>query len=342
MKAENRRPTVADDYATPMSDMGKKEGDPVRAPFGYYGAKQRIAKQIVGALPPHYAWVEAFCGSAALTLAKLPAPIEVINDLDGQVVNLFEQLRSNSKALCEAIALTPYARAEFQKARESRAPADALERARRFLVSTMMTVNGTVGNEVCGFSFSMSYAREEREARVNRWYNLPARLENVVERLRSVRVENRDARELLEMFVDRPATLVYLDPPYFVRRDHGYTIDANNEQFHTELLEICRRARCMILLSGYDNKLYRRMLRRKDGWTRTTIKTHTRDTTGNDYARNEVLWKNAEFTKAKKTNRVPIRLSAEERYQNKINPARPRNRRCQVLLPGQEEATSDK
>ena len=43
--------------------------------FGYYGAKVRIASQIINSLPPHNAWVEAFCGSAALTLAKKPAPI---------------------------------------------------------------------------------------------------------------------------------------------------------------------------------------------------------------------------------------------------------------------------
>ena len=64
--------------------------------FGYYGAKVRIASQIINSLPPHNAWVEAFCGSAALTLAKRPAPIEVINDLDDQIINLFEQLRNNS------------------------------------------------------------------------------------------------------------------------------------------------------------------------------------------------------------------------------------------------------
>ena len=60
-----------------------------KAPFGYFGAKLRIASQIVHSLPPHNAWVEAFCGSAALTVAKSPAPIEVINDLDGDIVNFF-------------------------------------------------------------------------------------------------------------------------------------------------------------------------------------------------------------------------------------------------------------
>src|SRR5712692_11538601 len=83
---------------------------PLTAPFGYHGAKQRIASQIVAKLPPHNAWVEAFCGSAALTLAKRPAQIEVINDINGEVVNFFHQLRNNSSRLSQALRLTPYAR----------------------------------------------------------------------------------------------------------------------------------------------------------------------------------------------------------------------------------------
>ena len=67
-------------------------------------------------LPPHNAWVEAFCGSAALTLAKHPMPIEVINDLDGQVVNLFRQLRNNQQALCRAGGSRRTALEEFKTA----------------------------------------------------------------------------------------------------------------------------------------------------------------------------------------------------------------------------------
>lgn len=296
-----------------------------RAPFGYYGAKLRIASQIVRALPPHNAWVEAFCGSAALTLAKKPVPIEVINDLDGQIVNLFQQLRDNPDALCTAIALTPYARAEFQNARKPEIEEKPLERARKFLVATMMTVNGTVGSLTgSGFSFSQSYTRDGQEARVSRWYNLPERLASVTERLRHVRVENRDARELLEMFSDRPATLIYLDPPYFVNRRHTYTIDAKDEPFHKELLEICCKARCMILLSGYENDLYNKILTKKNGWNRLTLQTTTRDTSGKDYTRNEVLWKNKYYLKAESIGRVPIRLSVKEKAENKINPPRKR------------------
>jgi len=110
-----------------------------KPPFGYYGAKQRIASKVIESLPPHNCWVEAFCGSAAITLAKPAAPIEVINDLDGEVTNVFEQLRTNSEALCKAVALTPYAREEFELARYGAPATNPLERARRFLVATMMS-----------------------------------------------------------------------------------------------------------------------------------------------------------------------------------------------------------
>src|SRR5689334_22972518 len=89
----------------------------VKTAFGYFGSKSRLALQLCNELPPHNAWVEVFCGSAALTLAKKPAPIEVINDLDHEIVNFFEQLRKNHEELCRLISLTPYSRAELAQAR---------------------------------------------------------------------------------------------------------------------------------------------------------------------------------------------------------------------------------
>lgn len=312
---------MKDDYITPVENDIDKSIWPARSPFGYYGAKSRIAKQIIENIPPHNAWIEAFCGSAAITLAKKPAPIEVINDMDDQIINLFNQLRSNHEKLCEQIRLTPYARAEYQKALLDESNINQLERARRFLVATMMTVNATHASRG-GFSVSHSYTRSSREARVNRWYNLPKRLEKVVERLRSVRIENRDAKDILLTFQFRPATLVYLDPPYFVKRDHKYTIDANDSEFHEELLKICIKSKCMILISGYENELYNEMLTEKRGWSKLIINAFTKGTNGKTFSRNEVLWRNERCVKALKLNRVPIRLSAREKSLGKINPPR--------------------
>lgn len=312
-------------YSTADSPVGQPIVGFTKPPFGYYGAKQRIASRIIASLPPHNAWVEAFCGSAAITLAKPAVPIEVINDLDDNITNIFEQLRTNSEALCKEIALTPYARSEFELARFGPRAQDPLERARRFLVATMMTVNSTTGtNRACGFSYSQSFARGGMEARVSRWFNLPDRLVQVAERLRTIRIEKRDARDLVKLFSDRPATLMYLDPPYFVKRKHSYVIDAKDEPFHRELLNLCCHSKAMILVSGYRNKLYDSILTRGNGWHRTTIDTHTRDTTGKDYSRTEVLWRNSQFMMARKTGKLQLRLTKSEIGENKINPPRKR------------------
>lgn len=124
------------------------------------------------------------------------------------------------------------------------------------------------------------------------------------------------------MFLNRPATLVYLDPPYLMDRDHGYKVDANEKEFHEELLELCLRARCMVLVSGYSNRLYNSYLTRERGWKRQVIETHTRNTNGKDVTRNEVLWSNQPLAKAAATGRVPIRLSKKEKENFKVNPVR--------------------
>jgi DNA adenine methylase len=295
--------------------------------FGYFGSKKRLAVELCSHLPPHHAWVEMFCGSAALTLAKPPAPIEVINDLDKEIVNFFAQLRKNEKRLCRLIALTPYAREELHRARIPQSKPSDLERARRFLVSSMMAINGVFGKERGGFSYSDSYARDGREARVNRWYNLPERISKAAERLRNVRVENKDAKELLKQYLHRPATLVYLDPPYLADRTNGYNHDENNPEFHRALLKLAARAHCMIFISGYANDLYERLLTRKAGWSRRTIEATTRDSSGQIHKRTEVVWMNKHFQKAQASNEIPIVLTKKQAKQKKLNPARARVRK---------------
>lgn len=302
--------------------LERKKYRTIKPPFGYYGSKHRIASQIISTFPPHNAWVEAFCGSAAITLAKSPVPIEIINDMDDQIINLFRQLRENKDELCRLIALTPYARQEYLEARKHNEDVTPLEKARQFLVSTMMTVNGANGGKSSGFSFSQSYSRGGKEARVNRWYHLPERLELVAERLRTVRIENRDGRELVDMFKDRPATLLYLDPPYNIARKQRYNVDIGDENFHLELLNKCIESKSMIMISGYDNELYNSLLSERLGWTKIEIATSTRDTSGKDYQRTEVIWKNKALHLAQITNRVPIDLSEKELHQNKVNPSR--------------------
>jgi DNA adenine methylase len=296
----------------------------VNTPFGYFGSKNKIASQLCSELPPHTCWVEAFCGSAALTLSKRKAAIEVINDIDGEIINAFKQIRNKQDELCRLLALTPYAKDELEASRVIEPKDSELERARKFLIQAMMAVNGVFGKEKGGFSYSQSYTRNGRDARVNRWYNLPERLTEVVERLRDVRVENRDAIELMEMFINRPATLMYIDPPYLGDRTMGYTNDANDDEFHLKLLKMANKAHCMVFISGYENKLYDQELTKKKGWSKRIIDTAIKDIGGNEHTRKEVVWANKYFQTALKTQKLPLRLTQTEIKQKKVNPERSR------------------
>ena len=299
------------------SAMTKK----INTPFGYFGSKNKIALQLCSDLPPHTCWVEAFCGSAALTLRKKPAQIEVINDIDSEIYNFFEQLRKNTTALIESVKLTPYAEQELIMARIPKEGLSDLERARRFLVQSMMSINGVFGEERGGFSYSDSFTRNGQDARVSRWNNVPKRLEEVVTRLKKVRVENKDALKLMKRYVDRPNTLLYLDPPYLGQRTNGYNNDANDIGFHTKMLKMANSAHCMIFISAYEHPLYDELL--TDGWwCKRTIETSTKGSNGKTRARTEVVWMNKHYLKALETSLVPMPLTHKEKSEGRCNPER--------------------
>src|SRR6266567_2028946 len=290
--------------------------------FGYFGSKLRIASKLCGHLPPHNAWVELFCGSAAMTLAKEPAQIEVINDINGQITNFFRQLRENSAELIRQIKLTPYSREELELSRVEDTGLTSTERARRFFVAAMMAINGSFGADAGGFSFSNSYVRNGMEARVSRWNGMPVYLESIVSRLRSVRVEKKNALNLFQNFENRPGSLVYFDPPYLGQRSRGYDRDQASVGFHEKLIKAASNAKCMVFISGYQNDLYDNSLTESNGWTRQSLKATTKGNNGKSFEREEVVWFNGVYEKAVASGRVPLRLSAKERRNKKVNPER--------------------
>lgn len=290
--------------------------------FGYYGSKQRLAANILKFMPPHSCWVELFGGALALTLAKKPAQIEIVNDLDDNVVNALRQMRDNGNRLAELIELTPYARSELRYARHSNEDESELERARKFLVQAMMSVNGVIAGKRGGFSVSDTYARQDREARVNRWYNYPERVKVVSERLRGIRIENKDGLELLVQYSNKPATLVYIDPPYLADRGHGYSVEASDQRFHERLLSQALLCKCMVMISGYESKAYVQLLETRGGWRRVELDASTQTTNGDRLGRRELLWMNKAAELAWRSGKTGLVLTKKERRDGKVNPPR--------------------
>lgn len=218
----------------------------------YPGAKYRLAPWIVSLFPSHEIYVEPFCGSATVLLSKPPARSETISDLNGRLVNFFRVLRDDPERLAAQLALTPYARSEWQLARQP--SDDPIEDARRFAAHIWMSFGGKHGTQ-SGWRHDMLAGRRNGSMPAE-WACLPGRIWPVADRLRQVQIECRPA---LEMIAAAPAgALLYVDPPYLpelIGTDRLYAHTMTSAE-HAELLYALRAHQGPVVLSAYQSPLY--------------------------------------------------------------------------------------
>ena len=82
----------------------------MRTPITYYGGKQTMLKHILPLIPSHTLYTEPFCGGAAVFFAKAPSDGEVINDLNQQMTNFYEVLKTDYDILKARIEVTVHSR----------------------------------------------------------------------------------------------------------------------------------------------------------------------------------------------------------------------------------------
>ncbi len=103
----------------------------MKAVMKYPGSKWSLARWIISFFPEHHSYLEPFFGSGAVLFNKPRSHIETVNDLDGNVVNLFEWIRRDPERLAREIYYTPYAREVYDGACSSD-PEDSFGRAVNF------------------------------------------------------------------------------------------------------------------------------------------------------------------------------------------------------------------
>lgn len=234
-----------------------------------FGSKVRVAHQLLQLVPGDVrVWVEGFAGTAAVTLSKAPHPAEHLNDLNGDIVNLFDVLRDEAARLrlCEQLELTPYAQEEHERCMTHvlAVPADddpdPVERARRFLVTSWQGIAGKQG--------SRSGWRLERKAGwlPGTWGRLPLKVQAAGQRLRLCQIHRRHVLELVELFADDPGALLFLDPPYprhsIDSFGSNYAVDMTDAE-HQALAQRLTSVKCRILLTMSEGTVYSEVLK---GW----------------------------------------------------------------------------
>lgn len=260
-----------------------------KPPFPYFGAKGTLADLIVALLPDHIHYVEPYCGSLAVLLAKRPVRMETVNDLDGDLMTFWQVLRDRPDDLARACALTPHSRTEYGACRDTPTGDDDLETARRVWVLLTQGRGGTLGSLTGWRHFVIPRGSS---------IGMPAYLDGYVtrmaaaaERLHAVSLECMPALDLIAKYGRDPETLLYVDPPYLGSTRTGlYRHEMKDDNQHRELAEALHACRAAVVLSGYPSPLYDDDL--FAGWHRTALPTMTGNGTDGGKDRTEVLWSN--------------------------------------------------
>lgn len=256
----------------------------MNAVIKYPGAKWSIAQWIIDKFPPHHSYLEPFFGSGAVLFTKERSRIETVNDLDNEVVNFFEWVKTDPEKLGTAIHWTPYARVVYDRAWAAQhTETDSFKRAVNFCARMMMGHGFRTTGEKVGWKNDVQ-GREAAYA-ATYWCKMPQVIIEAAERLRGVQIENRPALDLIQRF-NFPNVLIYADPPYLLSTRHGkqYRHEMTDDD-HALLLDALLQHKGPVLLSGYASQMYEKIL---SGWYRHEIYVMAQTST----KRKEVLWTN--------------------------------------------------
>lgn len=187
----------------------------------WMGGKRRLAKHILPLFNQHTCYVEPFCGGAALFFMKEPSSVEVLNDINTDLVNLYRIVRHHVHELHAQFKWTLVSRQNWEWLRDT--PPETLtdiQRAARFLYMLRLAF-GTKANSPTFGTATVSPPKFNL-------LTLERDLEAAHLRLSRTTLENLCWQKCIEKY-DREHTLFYCDPPYW--QVAGYGVPFEWEQY---------------------------------------------------------------------------------------------------------------
>ena len=213
----------------------------------WMGGKRRLADRLLPLFPPHECYVEVFAGGAALYfLRPMPAKAEVLNDINGELVNLYRVVQNHLEEFVRQFKWALTSRQVFKWEQEKRPETlTDIQRAARFFYLQQHAFGGRVDGQTFGTATTgpaINLCRIEE--------NLSA----AYLRLAGTYVENLTWTDCVERY-DRPHTFFYMDPPYW--QTEGYGVDFEFENFE-RMAAFMRTCKGKVMVSINDHPDIRR------------------------------------------------------------------------------------
>lgn len=213
----------------------------------WIGGKRRLADRILPLFPPHDCYVEVFAGGAALFfLRQVPAKCEVINDVSGELVNLYRVVQHHLEEFVRQFKWALSSRRVFEWMQCTRPETlTDIQRAARFFYLQHHAFGGKVEGQTFGTATTAPTVNLLR---------LEENLSAAHLRLAGVTVEHLDWSNCIERY-DRPHSFFYCDPPYW--QTEGYGVPFPFDQYE-KLAGMMRACQGKIMVSINDHPDIRR------------------------------------------------------------------------------------
>lgn len=180
----------------------------------WIGGKRRLADIIIPRFPAHECYVEVFAGGAALYFLRPPAAVEVINDINGELVNLYRVVQNHLEEFVRQFKWALSSREVFKWLQATRPETlTDIQRAARFYYLQHQAFGGRVQGQTWGTATTAV-------APTVNLLRLEEDLSAAHLRLHGAYIERLDWQECIRRY-DRPHTLFYLDPPYWQTEGYG-------------------------------------------------------------------------------------------------------------------------
>ncbi len=208
----------------------------------WIGGKRKLAQHILPLFPDHTCYVEPFCGAAALYFLKQPSSTEVLNDVNGDLVNLYRVVKYHLEELYKQFKWVLVSRQNWDWLQATKAETlTDVQRAARFLYLQKLAFGGKVDDQ----SFGTITTGRPR-------FNLLTLEQDLADahiRLVNTTIEHGSWEKIIERY-DRPHTLFYCDPPYW--QTEGYGVDFGFEHYE-RMAELARSIDGTMIISINDH-----------------------------------------------------------------------------------------
>lgn len=214
----------------------------------WIGGKSLLAKKIISLFPKDFErYIEVFGGGGSVLFAKdKHAPLEIYNDANGQLVNLFRCIKYHREELQKEISGYINSREVFEDIR------------------AFINMRGTTDIQRAAMFYIMikiSYGADGRTYGCNKKNISPDYLSDIETRLKSgsgVVIEHKDFENLIKVY-DRPNALFYCDPPY--HKTEKYYDAEFNDKDHERLKYVLSDIKGKFVLSYNDDEYIRELYR---------------------------------------------------------------------------------